>query len=388
MPSQHVVEYDRLVAEYEDSLLSMLRGFRTGPEFLEAWVPNDDHVEAILTILDAASEARLASVSVRVDAGTLDEEEAGRLRQDLAHYGEVTVEAVGQQTAYHVTLVADGGRPTAGTARARDGGSTPAPAPAGKTRSPAGKRVGISPAGGSEGSAYVARLVAIGGTESRSGSLAAAPPGCVRVEYRTEGVELSAWVDSDAHRVRGARYCGDLSEAVSRMLDLLCVILEGRPVQEGSDHAVSRLEYQLRGSAAPVPGIVTPAAADPIFELALRLVRGLALAYHESSGCERQESAYHEEASRRWSEMAAAGRVDLVRSEIASFSSEVTAELLELDDGNRAFLELDDTHSDWQQQTYLMDLEEHLQGAVEPTLQLFLRPRDDRNKLRRLGVKR
>ena len=90
-----------------------------------------------------------------------------------------------------------------------------------------------------------------------------------------DGVTLSALVDSTSSVVRKAVYGGDPFDLAARPVETLCGILENKPMQECSDHAVIRLEFALRDHAAPRPvaGIVQSENADPAFALPQRLVR-------------------------------------------------------------------------------------------------------------------
>ena len=389
MQSHYVVDYDQLVSEYNASLTTVLRGFRTGPEFLEIWVPDEDDIRGILNIVEAAADAGMEAITVLVEARTLECLDEQRLCQVVEPYGELSAKLVGERTAFHVALGAGsgarrlapipistrGGRHVVRTARSR--------APEAQSTENLERGDGLCV---DRKSPYVAKLHQCTDTAPRSGSLGEAPFDCVRVDCQTGGVVLSVWIETRHHRIRCARHDGSQELALTRLLDLLCVVLEGKPIQECSDHAIIRLEYQLRNSMRPVLGIVTPAAADPIFELPVHLVRGLAADYRDITGSDHQGNYYREAASCQWRTMAAEERAHLVQQAIKSFPSQFKVCLLELDEENRAFLQLEDGGKQEAQSSYLLGLEAHLQRTVEPNLHLFVRSRIDQNKLRQKGV--
>jgi len=65
------VDYEELVRSYRDSLTTVLRGFTAGADFLDIWVPDDDHHKSILNLVESAESAGLDGVSIRIGADTL-----------------------------------------------------------------------------------------------------------------------------------------------------------------------------------------------------------------------------------------------------------------------------------------------------------------------------
>ncbi len=65
------VDYEDLVRAYRASLATVLRGFKAGPDFLDLWVPDDDHHKSILNLVESAESAGLNGVSIYVGADTL-----------------------------------------------------------------------------------------------------------------------------------------------------------------------------------------------------------------------------------------------------------------------------------------------------------------------------
>ena len=62
------LDYEQLVAAYWQSLTTVLRGFQAAPgfEFLEMWVPDDDHTMSVLGIMRAAKDAGLTGLRITV----------------------------------------------------------------------------------------------------------------------------------------------------------------------------------------------------------------------------------------------------------------------------------------------------------------------------------
>jgi len=80
------------------------------------------------------------------------------------------------------------------------------------------------------------------------------------------GVSLALVVEPTSRRVLRASYCGAGGE-VAGVLETFCALVEGLPLEEACSHGVHRAMAALRDPnlLAPIPGVVTPRNASPIF---------------------------------------------------------------------------------------------------------------------------
>src|SRR5437016_6156052 len=90
MTDRSTIDYEKLVAAYWDNLTTVLRGFSAAEfEFLETWVPDDDDATNILSIIEAAAEARLPGLSLYLGAATLQNLDLATLQNTSAELGTV-----------------------------------------------------------------------------------------------------------------------------------------------------------------------------------------------------------------------------------------------------------------------------------------------------------
>lgn len=71
MPDTHPLDYDALARAYVDNLHTALRNFSQGPPFLEGWAHDDNHGRSVLGMFEAAQDAGVATLAVRVGTATL-----------------------------------------------------------------------------------------------------------------------------------------------------------------------------------------------------------------------------------------------------------------------------------------------------------------------------
>lgn len=101
--SDTVIDYEKLVADYENSLLNTLRGHLPSETYLETWVPDADPVRGILNLVEAAQAAGMDSVAVRVQTATLTTDGLDTIRAMVADVGKLVTEEQGSAVLLTVT---------------------------------------------------------------------------------------------------------------------------------------------------------------------------------------------------------------------------------------------------------------------------------------------
>ena len=193
---------------------------------------------------------------------------------------------------------------------------------------------------------------------------------------------MTLLVDGDGHTIRRAAHSGASTSVERALLDRLCALIVGLPIQKAADHGVIRLEYELRDKTMerPVAGVVTPEAADASFLLPLALVRGALGDYRSKTGYGETENTYDPQPSAPWMSMDGEARrkfLDGAIREIGYSAKDVVVTAIEFD--VRVVVEL----AVADKQRCLMALEAGIKDKVDARLELFLEEIKDINKLRR-----
>jgi len=100
-----VLDYERLVADFETKLVTQLRKFGTDAEYLEMWVPDENPVKSILNMVEAAEAYGQADIAVRVGAQTLPTACVAELVRQVSGLGDIEVRPEGGQTLIVVTNI-------------------------------------------------------------------------------------------------------------------------------------------------------------------------------------------------------------------------------------------------------------------------------------------
>jgi hypothetical protein len=96
------LDYDQLVADYETGLFTRLRGFGPAAEFLETWVPDEDPVDSLLNMVEAAEIAGRAALSVYIGPATAQRLDVAALTARAGTIGTVRIEPQGDGLAFEV----------------------------------------------------------------------------------------------------------------------------------------------------------------------------------------------------------------------------------------------------------------------------------------------
>jgi len=135
--------------------------------------------------------------------------------------------------------------------------------------------------------------------------------------------------------------------------------------------------------AASRAGIVTPENADPTFALPTALVRGLLVEYRRKTEYRSIENQYDQPISEAWRKLSQTQRVQKIQEIIERLTVGEGVHLSGWKHPTRRG-RIPRGLTGAAKQERLMKLEDELKRQIEPTLQLFVEPKVDENKIRRL----
>jgi hypothetical protein len=387
--SENTVDYDRVTTTYESGLNTQLRGFRGGARFLEHWVHDPDPVKSIVNMIEAAETAGLPDVTVVLGPRTQTMVEMARLDKLAAELGQVAKEARADGLALTVRFTR-AAAPVAGLgAEARDRARRAREARDARLARQARAITRRAPSAGLH-PVYRGAVSRILGTPLTHEGAAAGAPGLERLQAGRDGWALVALVDPATHRVRTARHRG-AREETRALLEVLCEIMEDKPLLECADHAVIRVEHRLRDRAQPRPvtGVVTPESVDPAFAPLTSAVRELLAGYRRRTGYAETDNRFDPEPAATWATLSPEQRVTRVQAGLDALTAghglrpgDVVC--TRIDRTTRATVEFRAELPAQRKARLMMTLERGLKDAVEGTIHLYQEEMHDKNKIRRL----
>lgn len=356
------VDYAALVGEYEARLETVERGFRMEPEFLEAWVPDEDHSRSLYYLFEAAAATGVPGLSVSLNPQLFSSLDHRDLLHSLQALGSVELGRLEQ--CITVTF----GESTDRRAILPDSALAP-----------------------DLHEAYRERFL----LESRLTTNRLPTPLPETVEgLRKQGLRvmecdfaggtLVLAVEPTDHTVVVMGHAGVPDGVGGRLLDQFCRLLEGCPIQEIAEHGALRLENVLRDPATlpPVPGLITPAGAGPLFADLNNLARHLFRRYIDQYSVPLERNTCEQPVSLHWQALSQQLRNEAVVSTIAQLLARPRMQHVKVDvmrlTGTEIYVRISGSASESEKRQIVRAIEQDLKVAVEQRLEVYLEPAVDR----------
>lgn len=205
-----------------------------------------------------------------------------------------------------------------------------------------------------------------------------------------DGVRLTLHLNSRDDRciIRQASFSGARTAEEHSVLENLCAVVAGRPLQEAADHGVIYVAAQSP-LAAKVVGIRTPQNAGPPFAFAQQLIRRAFAAAQVQSQVEYRENRWYVDADANWLAKSEAEQASILKPIVARFlhakgksDDDLWISCIERD--TRVTVAFGTSVHYATKPGLLMDLERRLRAETGEPLELFMEEMKDANRIRRL----
>ena len=192
-------------------------------------------------------------------------------------------------------------------------------------------------------------------------------------------------------RIVDATHDGVDDPAEAHVFDAFCEILSGLPIQEAADHAGHHVLARLGAPdrAPPVPGIVTPWNADPLYHRPMRLVRRIRAEHAERHASRSTENFWNPTISKDWLRLDEAAQLARIDEILAAFLADRglppdSLAAVGVEGNVRVFLTFAEAVDYARKPALLMDFERTLRARTGDRLEVFAEEMADGNRIRRL----
>ncbi len=382
------------MATYQASLVGVLRGHTTGQEYLELWVPDEDPIKSILNMIEAAQSAGRETIAIEVSLSTFDSKLAAQFALLARKLGDVSIES--HETGYLLSISSLRGShsgPRRMDASIGEGTRIGSRTASVDRRQPASDA--IDPTGLEVNPALTAAIAAQSDSSTHEGTLAEIPR-CIVVAARNQIGELAVWVDPDHDVISAARHRDIVAGPRRVIAEMLCQIIEGRTVQEASDHGgiVALHRLTQRTDRPMVAGIVLPRNAGRAFVDVIDLVRQVRDSYAQARGLDSTANFFALPPDSQWTSLTLEQKMARARSVVEYFAraeslptGAICVDRIEKDLNGfeiRVVITLNGCLRPGDKPGLVRALERELKRGADEKLQLYLEPVKDRNKIRRL----
>lgn len=298
------LDYDLLVDMFNQALIHTLRKHSVAESFLELWVPDEDPVVGIASMVDSARLASLPRIEIQFQKTTVPAERLPELERTLAVLCKPTFEIGNDRVVLRATGMKADIATAAADARVEPKAAwQPTSAPVTQHSENASQRwsekelaelADVHPHFRPGLKAALANLT-FEGTATADKTL-------TQVSAQEGPATLTLFVDKNTHTVRQARHAGAARPSERAVLDLFCKAAENVPIQEVADHVSLKLLDQLIDDekGPPVAGVLLPVNAGPSFALAALLARRAYESYREQTGAQDGINFFYPAPSSEW----------------------------------------------------------------------------------------
>lgn len=348
--------YEDLVDNYNTNLDNMLRGFHNHQNFLEMWVPDADHVDSIVNMLESASGYGVKEVSLSLASNTVEELDRKRLEEEakdicILQFYELAQGGLELKAIFNTDTVS--------------------------FQEPELPFV------------YLERINEIlQNVRHERALLDDSENLLVRSTY--QGINLFASVNSKYQIVEVA-FSGTATVSERGIMEGLCRLIVGVPIWEAAEHGVLKLEYDLRAGTKPlVDGIVNRFNWPKMFDIPHILLRDLHKIVQEKTDLGEKENFYTPKISQQWIDFSENEKVEKIQGFLNQFATKQNWSfplfyVEKVERQVKVYVVPLITEIDYQViATELMAFEVWIRKMLSVELQIYIEPLKDKNKLRRI----
>jgi hypothetical protein len=242
------------------------------------------------------------------------------------------------------------------------------------------------------GSLYQKNLISLASRIVHEGIFENIEPTQILCVAHSGAAQLSCLVNKE-NRIVGAKH-SSASGTLRVLLDQFCAEITGLPIQEASEHGVLKLEYRLRDKSLPheMPGILTPKNTDPVFQVALDLVREIFQKYRKSTNYEFTRNFYVDVVQPSFAQLSKDEKIQKIQTTLNKVCQELglqeDVEVVDFKPDARAVLSYKQAKDKPNFGKYMLKVECSMQNLLEPRLELVLESVDDANKRKERSVRK
>jgi hypothetical protein len=383
LASTIILNYSKLIEEYDRALVEQLRSLELGQDFLASWVPDSNTVRSVLNLIDVVHSAGITSIDIQFNNSQLIPDDEKILLESLSN----CISASFGKYLHGIVLTIKGIANPRWDLLNYTIQSEKIPKVTLQEPSVANQ------VADQENYIRPAKVNAFDRSINFQDELPLDSESSFFVG--SDGMKLFLKITGTIPFIEKACHAGVKDEQNKAYWDLLCENLQGSSLIEGVEHGVLKMVHTLAelGVVCPGPGIFLPSNAGEPFVGMQNLVLKLYSNYCKKNRFEPVLNEFDPPPKNKWIALSHDEKAYQVKQSIEKFASSgvkdkisLTFERIESDlDGYpiRIFVDFSNLESINRSNT-ARELEIYLKNNLEPKLQIYAIEVKDKNKIRRL----
>ena len=342
------LNYVELLAQYEDRLVSMERGFQLDYEFLDLWVPDESHNKSIYYLFESAALRGQKGLALNISPEILSSLDGDGLIESLKALGGVSVQKNPDGSVLTVSF---------------------------ENKNSSAISLDEIPGLATLHRSYRDRLV----RETRKMIKSADANQVYNLIMDFQGGKLLVNINKESGLIEDFRYRDMPNHVLTRMLEILCRISEKLPLQELAEHGAIRLENYLRDPALPpvVRGIITPETAGVNFVALNEAARKLFKLAQAELGLQILRNTWEQPVSYTWASLNEELRIALVSESVKKYLDErhlvgVQVYVIGVKSDCQVYIDVEGLPGEKEKRAFCRAFEKFLKLNTEARLEVYL----------------
>mgnify|MGYP000152094055 CR=1 FL=1 len=356
----YYVNYEKMVEDYNATLLTKLRSHGSELDYLEMWVPDEDPVKCILNMVEAADAYGSQELNICVKKDTLNDKQLTALAEEVEKIANLELDKDKDKdkdkTILNILFQKDNAQELL------------------KNIHPSLHQGIMEIAGQLE---HYGELKLFDGED----------------EYIASAGNVSLKVSVKNGTICKALFQGDMEMVQKVVLEVFCRIIEELPVQEAADHGALKTLYKLcnRKLEKPVSGILMVENAGEIFKKPEFLIRKINEEYRIKNGIIEFQNFWVPHLSKDWLKLSEAGKIDRLQPILDGFIDENKLapndiKIASITKDIRLTVYFSKNVLADRKPVLLLNLELKMRESTGKQLEIYMQEEQDANKLRRIKV--
>ncbi len=351
-----LINYEKMVEDYNATLLTKLRSHGSELDYLEMWVPDEDPVKCILNMVEAADAYGSQELNICVKNDTLNDKQLTDLVQEIEKIANLELDKEKDKSILNIFLQKDDTHELLKN---------------------------IHPS-------FHQGIMEIADQLEHYGELKIFDD---EEEYVASEGNVTLKISVKNGSICKVSFQGDMDMVQKVVLEMFCRIIEEMPVQEAADHGALKTLYKLhnRQQERPVSGIFMVENAGEVFKMPESLIRKINKEYRAKNSITDMSNFWVPHLSKDWLKLSEAGKIDRLQPILDGFIDENNLESSDIEIASvtkeiRLTVYFSENILPENKSILLLNLELKMRESTGKQLEIYMQEEQDANKLRRIKV--
>ena len=371
-----ILDYEEIIKEYDEQLVSKLRDF--GRDYLKFWIPEENNVLSLLNLFFSIVQSGKRKIKVKINKDKLNKEEIHKLETYINKFSLYKIQKENDRLVIQLQNINK-------NILEEILNNYFIESKLEKTKII--KKDNYVVKAKNEISLKELRKFYIKKNHKFRFRIDSSEFNNKSLDYKSEIDKYKFGVKLNNNIIEGAYFSSENNTEESYFLDCLCYVIINLPIQEAYEHGSIKLEYLLRDRDLKniIQGIISPLVISNLFINCNKLIHNIWEQYVAKNNLDIKINFYDKKISKNWSNLNKDSQIKIIQDEINKFANlNNLPKLFSIEKFEYSkLLTLSFSEESYINKPQLfLDLEKYLNSKADSRIEVFYKELIDFNKLR------